>query len=303
MPELRRQLPPLGTLIAFEAAARLRSFTAAGAELHLSQAAISRQIRSLEANLGVQLFQRQRYSVSLSPAGEGFYRVVAPLLQELAGAADDIRPKPQQSLTVYSDPSLAGALLIPRLGQFAQRHPGLQWHVVSSNQPIENYPHPLDLGLQTGHWPQRRFRVVDIADDAIFPVCAPQHPLATVPEVAAPDLAHSTLLHLSDSPRQWLDWRGFLGRFSVPIDEHRGSMHFTTYSDMLDATEQGYGVALGWGFSVVDRLQRGSLVRLGPLSVPLSPGLCAYLPLGTPSPLVEGLLSWLQASLVSVVPS
>jgi len=295
MSELRRRLPPLNTLLAFEAAARLGSFTAAGAELHLSQAAVSRQIRALESNLGSRLFQRQRYSVSLTPAGQRFLDTVEPWLRELAASADALRPRCQHSLTVYSDPALARSFLIPRLGRFARQHPGLEWHVVSSNQPIESYPHPLDVGLQTGHWPQQRFRVIEINDDEIFPVCAPHHPLTRQPGVDAATLGGAVLLHQANLMRPWLDWLGFLEHFGVRLQAAPGSMHFSNYPDLLEAAEQGYGIALGWGFSVADQLQHGTLVRLGELRRVLSPGLCAYLPTtATTTPLVTGFLDWLR---------
>ncbi len=108
MSELARRLPPLSTLVSFEAAFRLRSFTRAADELALSQASISRRVRELERDLGVALFERRRYDVLPTEDGERFAATVRVALQELAGSADRLRARRDgtERLTIFSDMSL-----------------------------------------------------------------------------------------------------------------------------------------------------------------------------------------------------
>lgn len=139
MAKFRGRLPPLNTLVAFEAAFRLGNFTRAADELALSQASVSRRIRELEQDLGVRLFERRRYDVVPSDHAEALAATVRVSLSELATAAERLRARGSgtESLTIFSDLSLANALVAPRLGEFQRFHPSLKLRVLSSYEPIE----------------------------------------------------------------------------------------------------------------------------------------------------------------------
>lgn len=173
MPNKFRKLPPLNTLIVFEAAFRLQSFTRAADEVALSPASVSRRIRELEQDLGVQLFDRRRYDVLPTIDGEMFAATVRLSLNELLAAADHVRNRSVASnrLTIFSDISLANALITPVLGEFHRHYPDIKLHVLSSSEPIEYINEEFDVGLQYGRRAETQFVIEHISDEIIFP-CA-----------------------------------------------------------------------------------------------------------------------------------
>lgn len=271
MSDFQRRIPPLSSLVPFEAALRLGSFTRAANELALSQASISRRVRELEVDLGVKLFERRRYDVAPTAAGETLGAAVRVALNELVGTAERLRARGEgaESLTVFSDISLGNALVAPCIGELQRLNPHLRLRILSSYEPIESVREDFDIGLQYGCWAEDRFSIEPIADDTIFPVCAPE--LASdLPSPATPvDIARQPLLHLADVGRKWPDWRNFLAFFRLKEPMPDAGLVFNSYQICLDVAEQGEGVALGWGRSVKDRLASGSLVRVPGLTMPL----------------------------------
>ena len=126
----------LGTLRFFEAAARLGSFVQAAAELHVTHGAVSRQIRLLETSLGTPLFERRNRGVFLTPAGAQLRDAVQLAFERLDAALEAVRqPVRQGPLVVSCEPTIAMKWLIPRLGDFYQRHPEVQLHLFASGGP------------------------------------------------------------------------------------------------------------------------------------------------------------------------
>ncbi|GGE01354.1 hypothetical protein GCM10011390_20280 [Aureimonas endophytica] len=122
----RRLLPSIGLLSAFEASARTGSFTAAARELNLTQSAISRQIRALEEQLGVELFLRERQTVRLTPAGEAYARDIREALRRISAASLNLRANPfGGTLNLAILPTFGTRWLAPRLPDFLARHPGI----------------------------------------------------------------------------------------------------------------------------------------------------------------------------------
>lgn len=271
MSDFRHRLPPLASLVVFEAAFRLGSFTRAADELALSQASISRRVRELEVDLGVPLFERRRYDVVATADGETLAATVRVALSELAGTAERLRARGDgtESLTIFSDMSLGNALVAPCVGEFQRRHPQLRLRILSSYEPIESLREDFDIGLQYGRWAEDRFSVEPIADDVIFPVCSPDF-ASRLPSPATPvDIAGQPLLHLADVGRPWPDWRSFLAFFRLKEPKPIEGLVFNSYQICLDVAEQGEGIALGWGRAVKDRLAGGRLVRVAGLTMPL----------------------------------
>lgn len=271
MSDLQRRLPPLAALVAFEAAFRLGSFTRAAGELALSQASVSRRVRELETDLGVALFERRRYDVVPTAEGETLAATVRLSLNELAGTSERLRARGAgaESLTVFSDMSLGNALVAPCVGQFQRLNPHLRLRILSSYEPIEDLREAFDIGLQYGRWAEDRFSIEPIADDVVFPVCAPEV-ASGLPSPASPlDVAARPLLHLVDVGRKWPDWRSFLAFFRLKEPKPIEGLVFNSYQICLDVAEQGEGFALGWGRTVRDRLAAGRLVRVPGLTMPL----------------------------------
>lgn len=298
-----RHLPPLNALVAFEAAFRLQSFTRAADELALSQASVSRRIRELELDLGVRLFERRRYDVVPTADGETLAATVRLSLSELAATAELLRNRGsgRDSLTIFSDLSLANALVAPLVGEFQRRHPDLQLRVLASYEPIETVREDFDIGLQYGRWGEEKFIIEPIADDAIFPVCSPQL-AARLPSPAGPvEIAKQPLLHMADLGRRWPDWRSFLAFFRLKEPPPVEGLVFSSYQICLDVAEQGEGIALGWARSVKARLDAGQLVRLPGMTMPLVDNINVHrTKRARPNPIADQFLQLLRSKIEPV---
>ena len=183
------RLPPLTTLAPFEAACRLQNFTRAAEELHFSQPTVSRRIAELEADLGVTLFERQRYDVVPTPDAEVLAASVRLALGEISRTTDLLRRRPDaSSMTIFSDLSLATSLVAPVLGDFQRANPELRTRMLSSYEPIETSREDFDIGLQYWRSGPNPYDVVPIADDSVYPVCSPRFADRLPGELSAADL-------------------------------------------------------------------------------------------------------------------
>jgi len=262
---MSRGLPPLRALRAFEAAARHLSFTKAGAERFVTQAAVSHQIRALEEDLGVRLFRRMNRRLMLTEEGQRYLPAVSrafDLLREATTAlrAHDI-PGP---LTVSVLPSFAARWLVPRLGRFFARHPDIDLRIDPSVAICDFAQGDVDVGIRYGRGDYPGLRADRLLDEDIFPVCSPLLK-AGPPGLHRPeDLRHHTLLH-DDSHADWRTW--LLAAGVDGVDPERGTI-FTDSSMLIQAAIAGQGVALARGVLVADALAAGRLVRPFRLSLP-----------------------------------
>ena len=271
MSNLRRRLPPMNTLTAFEAAYRLDSFSRAAEELALSQGSVSRLVRQLEESIGERLFSRGRYDVTPTTAGREYAYTVRHSLSDIAQATDRLRLNSQDSeiLTIYSDLGLGSAILTPCMGEFQRQHPQVRLRIVVSPEPIEETLEAFDFGLQQGRWAEQRFVIESIGDDLLFPVCSPDLFNSLNNPGDPQELASKPLLSLEQRNRAWPDWHEFLAEFDATLPHSSTITVLNTYPMYLDLAELGEGVALGWARTVQDRLDAGSLVRVPNLSIPL----------------------------------
>lgn len=262
-------LPPLGALASFEAAYRRRSFTRAAEELYSSQATVSRRVRELEADLGVTLFERQRYDVSPTEEAEILAEAVRVALGELSSTADQLRRRnrePENVLTILSSLSLAGVMVAPIVGALQHEYPNLNVRVVSSCEAIEDTHEDFDVALQYGSDQSDRFDVERLTSEAVYPVCAPAFASKLALPLQPEDLLALPLLHVDYDDGSWATWTNFLDAFDVDTNGMHRDTVFTSYRLCLDVAEQGAGLALGWDRSVRNRLDSGTLVRLEGLS-------------------------------------
>ena len=204
----RKDLPPLEFLVAFEAAARLGSFTAAAEELNLTQAAISRQIRLLEQNLGRTLFTRAHRAVRLTPEGREFQHTVSLALSHIANAARGLRAvEDHATLTIAADQSVAALWLLPRLEDFRQAHGDIDIRLISSDLEADCLAEEVDLAIihGDGSWPG--FEAELLLEEEVFAVCSPayleRHGACERPE----DLLERVLIDLDDDHWNWINWR------------------------------------------------------------------------------------------------
>lgn len=263
---MARRLPPLNTLKAFESAAKNLSFTKAAEELHVTQAAISHQIKSLEDSLGVQLFRRLNRALLLTEEGQLLLPAVREALQILSNAVERLaRHDASGPLTVSVLPSFATEWLVPRMSRFRQAHPEIELRVQATYEHVDFDRDDVDVALT--FWIEQYPNLASerLMTEELFPVCSPRlikegsHPLKT-PE----DLKYHTLLHddMRTNWKMWLQAAGVTG-----VDPERGPRFDASYL-VQQAAIEGQGVALGRSALVKDALKQGLLVRPFNLSLP-----------------------------------
>ena len=297
MSSLRNRLPPLGSLAAFEAACRHTSFTRAAAELNLTQAAISRQIRALESHLGVRLFERRRHDVALTPEGQRFAADVNPALATIGDAAVSLKSGYVEELTIFSELCLAAHWLMPRLSRFQAANPNLSLKILTSNRPIEAETETFDVALTYGLSRSAAFQSQPLAPKTIVAVCSPEVRRRLPKRCQAKDLAAADLIHFEQRGCDWLDWPQFLAVFKA---RPRGPARliFNTYNSAVDAAIEGYGIVLGWRYVVDKPLKDGRLTEIEGFAVPSPDPLCAHTPANRTSyAAVQTFTNWMRSEM------
>ena len=262
MHRLRRSLPSLTALVAFEAAARTGGFTLAAAELGVTQAAISRRIAALEREVGQPLFDRRNRRVALTEAGQRLFDTVRMSFAALADTIDGLR-QPAATLTVAVSVAFGHFRLLPLLGSFRDLAPGVDLRVVSQDSWTAPDDPQVDVAVRYGTPPFRGMRPVGNLADTVVPVCAPAlaERLAGggLAGLAAPDVVRIDSASPEPSWLTWADWFRRSG-WAAPLSPSR--LRFTSYSDAAYAAMAGEGVALGWTCLLDRPLADGRLVAL-----------------------------------------
>ncbi len=259
---IKKRLPPLDPLIAFEAAARLLSFTRAAEELHLSQAAISQQIRSLEDSLQVKLFTRSHRAVQLTNEGREYQHTVTAVLTQLAGATMDIQNVEfAQQLVIGCDESFATQWLGLRFDALERLLPEVALRIIAS----DDYNVSLGPEVQVavlhgdGNWPG--FQALRLFGEEVFPVCSPDYDHAAADQDWLAWLLQAQLIDLADSHWNWMNWRLWLGGNDIDEPLANRNLQINSYPLVIEAACAGQGVALGWRYLVDDLLEQGRLIR------------------------------------------
>ena len=268
---MRAPLPSLTGLRAFEAAARHLSFTRAAAELNVTQAAISHQIRRLEEQLGLQLFVRADRTLTLTRAAQDYLPAIRTAFEDLHTATDRLRRRGgDKVLTVSTTPSMASKWLVPRLGAFQDAHPGIEVRIGTGTRLVDFRRDDVDIAIRYGggSWPGVRAEWLMEVD--IFPVCRPTLDTPTHPLRQPSDLAHHTLLHVDQYPDEWQLWLTAAG---LPGDlSRRPGLTFDQSIVAMQAAMEGLGVALGRTPVADADLAAGRLIRPFDLTLPAEAG-------------------------------
>ncbi|MDE4146071.1 MULTISPECIES: LysR substrate-binding domain-containing protein [Phaeobacter] len=258
----RRFLPSIPSLLALEAVDRLGSASAAAEDLSLTQSAVSRQLKQLEEQMGVDLIARDQMRMQLTPAGAGFAQEARGILTRLAQASVKLRANPDGgSLNLSILPSFGLHWLAPRLKDFVAGHPGITVNLQTHNLPFsfEGSTTQAAIHYGTRDWPGVEY--LPLMPKHVLPVCAPglMHAPAATPE----ELLSFPLLHLETHPDSWEQW---FALHEVPAEKLRG-MLFDQSSAMTQAAVHGLGVALLPTFIAEAEIAQGRLQ----LAVPGAP--------------------------------
>jgi LysR family glycine cleavage system transcriptional activator len=235
-----RRLPSLNALKAFEAAARSESFTRAAEELSVTQAAVSQQVKALETELGLTLFNRERQRLAITEAGREYLAVVRDALDRIAlGTYHLVLRQSAGILTVSTSPDFAAKWLVHRLGRFAEVHPEIDLHVSASLHHVDLAREQVDLAIRHGEGDWPGLDVVRLCSERLFPVCSPKLVSGRSRIAKASDLLKFPLLRLDD----WSTWSRWFDAAGMPNPVMRGPV-LNQASMLIDAAIDGQGVAL-----------------------------------------------------------
>ncbi|MFU1928132.1 LysR substrate-binding domain-containing protein [Bordetella hinzii] len=271
MPFPLAKLPPLDLVRGFVAVARRMSITQAAQDLHVTQSAVSRQIRSLEAHLGVALLRRGFRSVSLTPEGAQLFRLADPWLTELGELSAQWRtPGRRLPVTVTTTIGVASLWLLPRLGAFQAAHPDIDVRVAADNRVMDLDREGVDIAI-------RYCTAEHVSEDAqwlfgetVLPVA---HPSLAMTRLDGDSLQEQVLLEFDDPTRPWLQWDSWLESRGLGRTRPRSMLRFNQYDQVVHAALAGHGVALGRHALIAPMLADGRLRAVGgeaPGSTPLS---------------------------------
>jgi len=257
-----KPLPPMNSLIVFEAATRHFSFTQAANELNVTQGAISRQIRQLEEYLGKELFVRANRNIFLTPTGLQYYKTIYSALLDVAQATAEIKKwQGEHQITVATTNAMAALWLLPKVASFQQNNEGIDLRILTTENILDLHKIDFDLALFYCRTPPAEMRVTTLFPEEVFPVCSPSYLKQFNTDSTSEDILGKALLYLDDSQKDWITWAEWFEAVNYPIVKPKNRININNYSMLLQAAINGQGVALAWGSLVDDYLKSGALVR------------------------------------------
>ena len=294
-------LPPLNGIRAFEAAARTGSFTRAAAELRVTSAAVSQQVRLLEEHFNKQLFVRQGNRLTLTDAGHAVLPQTTRALSNLAAvSARLLEPDLRSRLVVSAPYSLAELWLAPKLAQVAALHPGMPIEIRAEEDPVQFSRHEIDVRVSYGphHYPN--MRATQLVHDSVLAVCAPKFwHSQRLGVTRLSELPDDKFIHIDWGPAyashpSWADWFLASGLSRVP-DPARGP-RMTLSALAIMAARHELGVALGQKTMTRIDLEEHRLIAVSTVTVPVGQPYVAFVPaLKAERPLVRMLLQLLRS--------
>lgn len=271
-------MPSMRAIKSFVASAKYKSFTAAASALCLTQSAVSKQVRELEAYMGTELFVREGRSISLTADGELLHDAVQLSFMNITQATERLRRRTpaRQMLTVCCTPTFADMWLQPRLVAFLEDNPDIELTVLTTHNftSMEAGVAP-DVyiakmaGMREGYDSTRLF------DDVVYPVCTPQFLQRCAPLATPADLRDMPLLDLSPYGRsqvsEHVDWKVWLALHGVDIGlrSHQVRQPYSSndYRTLVNMALAHQGISLGWHHLVKDLVESGTLVRVTPREI------------------------------------
>ncbi|KRA81895.1 LysR family transcriptional regulator [Lysobacter sp. Root667] len=288
-----RRLPPLGALRAFEAAARLASFKRAADELAVTPTAISHQIRLLEDQLGVRLFERRTRQVALTADAAQLYPVLREGFDAFAAAVAAIAARrARRAITLSATVSFTAKWLVPRVAAFRAAYPDFDLRLHASDDPVDLHAGVADAAIRYGHGPYPGLICLPLIDDVFAPVCSPRLGVRVPADLRSQPLLHVEWRHPAARTPSWRGWCERADLRGVEVD---AGLRYTDDSHAIQAAIAGQGVALLSLALVADDLASGLLVQ------PFGPSLegyrhnLVYPDGGPPGAEVAALRDWLLA--------
>ncbi|MFT4152006.1 MAG: LysR substrate-binding domain-containing protein [Paracoccaceae bacterium] len=300
MTSLRRSVPSMNALATFEAAARLSSFTQAAAELGVTQAAVSRQIKLLEEDLNTPLFVRAHRKVALTTAGAALASTVSAAFGNMADMIETIRrPETADTVTVGATLAFCHFWILPRLAGFRAAHPSIKLKLIAEDSVTDLRRDRLDVAIRFGRPPFADGRTIVSAPDTVFAVGSPALLNARGMLAETADLLRLPVIASDTVDPSWLTWRTWAQAVGLGPALGRASdlsgLRFNHYTDTIQAASNGEGIALGWAMLLDGHLRDGRLVRLGQHQMVLPESYHVLVPAGRePQPATRDFLDWMR---------
>lgn len=293
MPNLqRRYFPSNAVLRSFESAARLESFTLAAEEQHLTQSAISRQVKEMEQIIGVELFHRAGRGVVLTDAGRSFSKEIAIDLENTRRTIMRAvsAGKSGAALRVATLPTFASRWLIPRLPDFYSKNPNIEVNLSTRLKPFDMFAENFDLAVHFGKedWPGTDMTF--LCDENLVPIASPAFVREYGLENTA-DIALAPLLHLATRPFAWQEFLENEGCTNLPV---LAGKYFDQFSMIISAAIASLGVGLIPEYLIETELENGTLVALSSSGMKTSNGYFLVIPTGKNNPHVTSLSDWIR---------
>lgn len=307
---MRRQIPPMQSLLCFSAASRHLSYTYAAQELFMSQSAVSRQIQQLEDFLGLSLFNRTRHGVELTLAGSQYYKSIQPYLEGLERATLDVMSHKGLggTLKIGVVPTFATRWLLPKLHDFNHLHPEITIHLETSTKPFLFHENIFDAAIYAGtpsqieHWPGTQTHFLMPED--VVAVCSPHLIAQHFPDLTATtkgydlnaeQLIKLPLLQQTTRPSMWQEW---LQSAEIPHPNPYDGQRHELFSMLAVAATHNMGLALIPQMLIEKELQDGSLVIASQHQLQGSRSYYLVHSSQDISPLLPKFVQWLQGRLV-----
>ena len=256
---MRKTMPPLRALVAFEASVRHASFKEAARELAITPGAISQQVQKLEQWLGYPLFIRQVRQLQVTDQAMGYYAAIAPALEQISQASTNYKDQNSNTVQLSLSPTLAAKWLGPRLSDFVSQHPNIEVHINATLVPVDFHHEPADLAIRhyDGHDPSLESQLMYADEVRLF--CSPdylkKHPLNKPEDVAGATLLNTSMHH------HWEEW---LEQFTTLPEVKRDAiprMHFDQALLAIDAARRGQGLTLSNEILTCPEAQNGELIE------------------------------------------
>jgi LysR family glycine cleavage system transcriptional activator len=254
-----RQLPPLNALRSFEAAARHESFTRAAEELHVTQGAVSQQVKSLETQLGIKLFNRERQRLKITATGRDYLVVIREALDHIsAGTERLMHRRGANVLTVSTSLDFAAKWLVTRMARFTTAHPGIDLRISATTQHVDFVREDVDVAVRhgDGKWPG--LDATRLCAEQIFAICSPKLLTGRNRLRQPSDVLKWPLLRLDDQSKAWERWFALAG---VAAPERLPGPVLNQASMLIDAAIDGQGVALARTTLTALDLINGRLIK------------------------------------------
>ncbi|MEM7226789.1 MAG: LysR substrate-binding domain-containing protein [Pseudomonadota bacterium] len=258
-----KDLPSLRAVRAFEACYRLGSYTRAASALNVRQPAVSHQIRLLETDLGVKLFQKQGTAMVPTEPAHDFYRTVSAALGDIERASARLRRRTEdEGVVLATYPGLASFWVLPRLAVLRTQAPELAVRVTTaeldSHIPLAEVDCAILFGA--GHWPGFESRL--LIPERVVPVAAPKLSARLAGLKPGELLGAGPLIHLEDPERRWFTWDDWQAAFAPGAERIDKSLSVTNHGIAIHQAIQGNGVALGWSEMIAELLESQVLMPL-----------------------------------------